>query len=74
MLMRQQVAGKPSNMVSGSEPGRELGMETGTEELDRRMSDLVQAGYLEEIDNTHTASYLYRITQEGMDIALKMPD
>jgi hypothetical protein len=50
-IMRQQVAGKSTDIVSGSDAGWKLGMEPGTEELNRRMSDLVQAGYLEEIDN-----------------------
>jgi hypothetical protein len=48
-----------------------IGMDTTTHDFDRRLQDLIRAGYLEPDPNTAAAvaQGLYRITFAGLDAA-----
>ena len=70
--MREQLgdtsASRSVNAVAAAEG---LGMDTTTQDFDRRLQDLVRAGYLEPDPNSAAAFArgLYRITFAGLDAA-----
>jgi hypothetical protein len=60
-----------SRSVDAVAAAEALGMDTTTPDFDRRLQDLIRAGYLEPDPNTAAAVArgLYRITLAGLDAA-----
>jgi hypothetical protein len=61
-------------MVQAGDPAREMGIDPGYDEYERRLADLVRMGYL--IENPNPAMLelgYYEITDEGIDVADAWP-
>ncbi len=69
--MREQIKGTNGYTVYGGPVADRLGMKLGSQELDRRLHGLLQAGYLEVSANPYLskAHYWYLITSDGIDAA-----
>lgn len=68
--MREQIRGKRGYIVDAAVAARGLGMDFGSEEVDRYLHDLVRAGYLQEHPKRAvTAQGVYTITFAGIDAA-----
>ncbi len=69
--MREQIRGKRGYTVDANVAARGLGMDFGSEEVDRHLHHLVGAGYLQEHPTKPalTAQGVYTITFDGIDVA-----
>lgn len=68
--MREQIEGKRGYIVDAYIAARGLGMDFGSEEVDRHLHELVRAGYLEEDHRpAMTAQGVYKITFDGIEAA-----
>jgi hypothetical protein len=69
-VMREQIRDKPGYTVYAGPAAESLGIEVDSHEYDRRLHDLVQAGYLEPSNRPAlTAKGMYEITFDGIDAA-----
>jgi len=65
--LREQQRGKTGRMVQAGDPARGMGIESGYPEYERRLADLVKAGYLVPNPNHTMLEYgYYEITDEGI--------
>ena len=65
--MREQIRGKTWRVVQAGDAARSMGIEPGYPEYERRMAELVGAGYLVPDPNpAKLSSGYYEITDEGI--------
>jgi len=70
--MREQLGdASASRGVDAQAAAESLGMDITTHDFDRRLQDLVRAGYLEPDPNSAAPATrgLYRLTLAGLDVA-----